>query len=141
MTQHIHEGSKVKVRARICDGKASTTNVTFVFMKDKTEFQRVPAQLPSVEALGDQGWVEAEVTAPDVDPDKKKYDLTYRVELAERKIEDLPDFVVWPAKGKIVVKPKDTNEHKDMKGFRFRVTQNSAPQGADKKVTADDGSY
>src|SRR5262245_29558693 len=121
MTQHIHGGSKVKVRARICDGKATTTNVTFVFMKDKTEFERKPAQLPSVEALGDQGWVEAEVTAPDVDPTKKKYELTYRVEIADRKIIDLPDFLVWPAKGKIVVKPKVPAEHKDMKGFRFKV--------------------
>lgn len=140
MTQHIHEGSKVKVRARICDGKASTTNVTFVFMKDKTEFERVPAQLPSVEALGDTGWVEAEVTAPEVDPAKQSYELEYRVELADRKITDLPGFVVWPATGKIVVKPA-TAEHKDMVGFRFRVTQNAAPTGADKRVTEADGSY
>jgi hypothetical protein len=140
MTDHIHEGSKLKVRARICDGKATTTNVTFVFMNDKTEFERVPAQLPSVEALGDQGWVEAEVTAPDVDPAKKKYELTYRVEVAERKITDLPGYIVWPLKGKIVVKPA-TAEHADMVGFRFRVKQNGAEQGANKKVTEADGSY
>jgi hypothetical protein len=140
MTDHIHEGSKLKVRARICDGKATTTNVTFVFMKDKTEFQRVPAQLPSVEALGDQGWVEAEVTAPDVDPAKKNYALSYRVEVAERKITDLPGYTVWPLKGKIVVKPA-TAEHADMVGFRFRVKQNGAEQGANKKVTEADGSY
>lgn len=140
MTQHIHEGSKLKVRARICDGKATTTNVTFVFMKDKTEFETVPAQLPSTEALGDQGWVEAEVTLPDVDADKQNYELTYRVELADRKITDLPSYTVWPAHGKIVVKPA-TAEHKDMKGFRFRVKQNEAEQGPNKKVVNDDGSY
>ncbi|KIG12358.1 hypothetical protein DB30_01549 [Enhygromyxa salina] len=140
MPQHILEGSKVKVRARVCDGKASTTNVTFVFFNDATEFERIPAQLPSVETLGDQGWVEAEVTAPDVDPTKKQYQLTYKVELAERTISDLPPFTVWPATGKLLVTPA-TAEHENMKGFRFRIKQNEAQQGDEKRVTEEAGTY
>lgn len=140
MTQHIHEGSKVKVRARICDGVASATNVTFVFAKDGAEFERIPAQLPSAEALGDRGWVEAEVTAPEVDAAAVNYELSYKVELADRTIDDLPAFTVWPATGTIVVKPA-TAEHQDMKGFRFRVKQNSAAQGEDKRVSEADGTY
>lgn len=141
MSQHILEGSKLTVRARIADGEASTKDIEFVFFKDKTEFQRVSAQLPSVKALGDAGWVEASVDkVPDVDATKKNYELTYQVVIPERTITDLPAFIVWPARGKIVVKPA-TTEHKDMKGFRFRVKQNSVAQGADKRVTLDDGSY
>ena len=138
MTTHIHEGSKVKVRARICDGKASTTNVTFVFFKDDAELERHPAELPSTEALGNQGWVEAEVTAPEVDAQQDNYELTYKVEHADRTITDLPAYTVWPATGKLVVKPA-TEEHENMKGFRFRVKQNSEVQGDDKRVQGEDG--
>jgi hypothetical protein len=148
MPQHIHEGSVVKVRAKVSKGEAKASDFKFKFLKDGKEFKQEPGQAPKARPdnetadkreLTDEGWIEASCTLPDVEADKDSYQMTYQVVHGSETKTDFPSFTVWPKTGTLKVK----NAKEPAKGlphFEFKLMQGGKQMGDARNVLQEDGS-
>lgn len=119
MARNSQECKEIGVVALLRQGKPASAKVTFVFLKDNVELQRVDGQISADSAARTGKSATCKFTPPEVAKDKPKYRLNYYVIADGDEYRNADDIDVWPRKVKVqTVKEDDSGA---LAGVKFKT--------------------
>lgn len=139
MARNIPESKEITVFAILRQGNPSSTKVTFVFLQDGAELDRVEGNLSDADVRTGKAAI-CKYTPPAVPNDKPKYLLEYYVIADGDEYRNSEEIHVWPHKVKVETRTEDGS--KALPNLRFKPgLAGVAPSGQDEapaiKTTGD----